>query len=167
MAVRDTIERLAAEWASPKKAIHRGRATSLPLACSVEPGPSMGDPGVLAPADLDEFWRAFRAARLFVDTSHGQWGLVLHNPEEARALTKKFRAQRTRDHAEGDLVLGEFLGDAELLFVRCDPKAADYGRVVVALPLDPRSDWYEVAESLGAFLDQYERAQGAKFWEEV
>jgi hypothetical protein len=81
-------------------------------------------------------------------------------------LTEKFRAQRARDHAAGDLVVGRFLGDSDLLVVRCAPHAADYGRVVVALPLDPRGEWYEAAGSLEKFFERYEQAHGAKFWEE-
>lgn len=155
------------EWASPRKAIHHGRETRFLLACSSEQGPAAGDTGAAIPVELAEFWRCFTEARLFVDTSFGQWGLKLHKPEEARRLTSRFRTQRTRDHVEGDLVLGEFLGDSELLLVRCDPNAADYGRVVVALPMDPRGDWYDAAGDLGVFLEKYERAQGAKFWEEA
>lgn len=90
----------------------------------------------------------------------------MHSPDKARLLTDKFREQRTRAYAAGDLVVGEFLGDSDLLIVRCDTTAADYGKVVVALPLDPRGEWYEVAESLGKFFEKYERAHGAKFWEE-
>lgn len=90
----------------------------------------------------------------------------MHSPDKVRLLTEKFRAQRAREYAAGDLVVGEFLGDSDLLIVRCDPAAADYGKIIVALPLDPRGDWYEVAESLGKFFEKYERAHGARFWEE-
>jgi hypothetical protein len=102
---------------------------------------------------------------LFEDRNYGQWGLILYEPQEAETVTAKFRIQRARDFAEGDLVIGEFLGDSDLLVIRCDPQERDYGRVMVALPLDPRSDWYSVAGNLEAFLEEYERAEGAKFWE--
>jgi len=39
------------------------------------------------------------------------------------------------------------------------------GSVRVALPLDPRPNWFAVAEDLGEFLCRYREARGAKYWE--
>jgi hypothetical protein len=61
-------------------------------------------------------------------------------------------------------VVGEFLGDSDLLLVRCDPAAEDYGSVLVALPLDDRSEWDQAASSIEAFLLSYARTHGEKFW---
>jgi hypothetical protein len=116
------------------------------------------------PPDLADLWGAVREARLFEDADHGQWGLVLLSSEDSARETGAFRRDRARDRIEGDLVVGLFLGDQDRLVVRADPKADDYGRVLVALPLDRRSDWYQPAESLDAFVRAFIETRGAKFW---
>jgi hypothetical protein len=61
-------------------------------------------------------------------------------------------------------VIGKFLGDSDLLIVRCDAAAKDFEAVLIALPLDPRCDWYAVGTSFAAFLDEYVEKGGQKFW---
>jgi len=56
-------------------------------------------------------------------------------------------------------VIGEFLGDQELLILDRD------GRVMVALPLDLRQDWFRPAASLSDFLQRLLTTNGAKFWQ--
>jgi hypothetical protein len=60
-------------------------------------------------------------------------------------------------------VIGEFLGDLDLLVLA--PGERGDRRVLVALPLDPRADWYGVGASLGDFLVAYADADGDKWWE--
>lgn len=117
------------------------------------------------PNDLREFWDIAQSAVLFEDQEYGQWGLKLLDPQMALDVTVRCRSQRQRDFIEGDLIIGEFLGDSDVLVIRCDPTASDFGTVLVALPLDPRSDWDRVAESFGEFLECYTKAGGRKFWE--
>ena len=114
---------------------------------------------------LAEFWRNSDGARLFEDREYGQWGLVLLSPSLAAERSRQLQDERPREYREGDLVVGEFLGDSDLLLVRCDRKAEDFGSVLVVLPLDPRHDWFQVSSDFESFLVDYERAQGAKFWE--
>jgi hypothetical protein len=64
-----------------------------------------------------------------------------------------------------DLIIGEFLGDAELLLVRCDPGAPDFGQVVVVLPIDARKDWPIAASNLSEFVAKYVESSGDKFWD--
>ena len=47
--------------------------------------------------------------------------------------------------------------------VRTDPDATNSGHVIVALPTDPRADWYDVADSFGSFLETPHQAPGEKF----
>jgi hypothetical protein len=61
-------------------------------------------------------------------------------------------------------VIGKFLGDSDLLVIRCSQSEEDFGNVLVALPLDPRPDWDHVAESLADFLDEYAKTGGEKYW---
>ncbi len=111
------------------------------------------------PEQLVEAWTTAREARLFEDLDYGQWGLVLLAPAASAGRTAKERGTRPADFKPGDIVIGEFLGDQELLVLTRG------GRVLVALPLDGRSDWYVAADDLGQFLDAYWRHGGDKFWE--
>jgi hypothetical protein len=101
-----------------------------------------------------------REVELFADVDYGQWGLRLLSPAASAAWTAKEREERSADFGLGDLVVGQFLGDQDLLI------ADDAGAVLVALPLDGRADWYRPARNIAAFLGQYVTANGAKFWEQ-
>jgi hypothetical protein len=59
--------------------------------------------------------------------------------------------------------MGEFLGDQELLVLA--PSEPDRGHVLIALPLDDRSDWHAAAGDLAEFLDRYLNALSDKYWE--
>ncbi len=111
------------------------------------------------PAEIDELWHATGGARLFEDPDYGQWGLVLLSAEASRDRTEVEFEARPADMAQGDIVIGEFVGDQELLVYSSD------AGVLVALPLDDRSDWFRAAPTLAEFLERYTAAQGEKFWE--
>lgn len=115
------------------------------------------------PAELVAAWRTSREYRLFVDVGYGQWGLVLLSPMDAARRTADERARRPSAYRKDDVVIGEFLGDQELLVLA--PSEADRGHVLVALPLDDRPDWHAVASDLVEFLERYLRAFGNKYWE--
>jgi hypothetical protein len=116
------------------------------------------------PSDLREFWSVARFARLFEDKQYGQWGLEILCPRKAADFSRQCRAERDVDFLEGDLVIGRFLGDSDLLLIICDATSQDYGNVLVALPLDPRCEWYKAADSFAEFLDKYAKSGGKKFW---
>src|SRR5262249_50815970 len=112
------------------------------------------------PLDLREFWSYARSARLFEDLGYGQWGLEILEPKRALEETNRFRARRQKDFVDGDVVVGKFLGDSDLLLMRCDTTARDFGTMLVALPLDPRNDWYLVSRSFADFLEKYVTTHG-------
>lgn len=116
------------------------------------------DVGCLPP-QVAELWTATRSARLFEDTEYGQWGLEVLSPAAARDRTTYECEWRADGVIDGDIVIGAFLGDQELVVVAHD------GDVLIALPLDPRADWFRPAPSLAEFLEAYHDADGAKFWE--
>jgi len=122
---------------------------------------------ITCPSDLLSFWTVTEYATLFLDSTYGQWGLQILDPNQAVERTKIFAKERKRDFSEGDLIVGRFLGDSDLLIVRCSDDESDFGKVLVALPLDPRSDWYNVADSFADFLEKYIAAKGDKFWEKM
>lgn len=165
MAIVDILKRLERAWATPRSASHGGEATTLRLRCSISHRPAPTVQVHTVPPHVAELWSTTNEARLFEDVDYGQWGLVLLPPDEALAATQELATERARDHVAGDLIVGRFLGDQDLLLVRSDPSAVDFGRVFVVLPLDERDDWDEVAPDLEAFLAKYEQAEGAKYWE--
>ncbi len=116
------------------------------------------------PSDLADFWTIASTARLFEDISYGQWGLEILDPQAAATATKKYQSRRHEDFLAGDLVIGKFLGDSDLLIIRCDPACSDFGSILVALPIDRRNEWYKVADSLSSFLDIFIKASGDKVW---
>jgi hypothetical protein len=116
------------------------------------------------PLDITEFWEKARTARLFEDQVYGQWGLEIFDPREALDTTRQCKERRTRDYLDDDLVVGRFLGDSDLLVVRNDPTSIDFGTVIVALPIDPRADWYHVSKSFGEFLESFVNSGGEKYW---
>lgn len=84
-------------------------------------------------------------------------------PEASAARTAREREARPSDLRTDDIVLGEFLGDQELLIFAL----SEIGRrrVLIALPLDRRADWFAAASSLREFFEKYFDAAGDKYWE--
>jgi hypothetical protein len=113
--------------------------------------------------DAVDLWAACRAARLFEDVDYGQWGLVLLSPRASATRTAQEREARPSDFRSDDVVIGEFLGDQELLVLA--PSETGRRKVLIALPLDRRDDWIGAASDLGEFLDRYFHGRGDKYWE--
>jgi hypothetical protein len=110
------------------------------------------------PTSVVELWQAASGAELFVDVTYGQWGLRLLTPAVSAERSRHEFLERPSDIRPDDVVLGEFLGDQDLLVVDVD------GQPLIALPLDVRADWYAPADSLGGFIDRYVASDGKKFW---
>jgi hypothetical protein len=120
--------------------------------------------GLVLPDQLIELWSRVGSCRLFEDTRYGQWGLCILDPMAALESTRTFRDERPRNYKIGDLIVGTFLGDADLVLVRCDPSDPDFGRVLIALPIDPRSEWPCAGEGVSDFIGNFLDAGGRKFW---
>ena len=86
---------------------------------------------------------------LFKDADYGQWGLRIMSPDKSAARTAYEPQWRPSEVEPGDIALGEFLGDSDLLIV------TRTGAALVALPLDPRKDWYRVGDTIDEFLAHY------------
>lgn len=117
-----------------------------------------------APAELCELWRLCGEAVLFEDVTYGQWGLRILGPAASRRATDKAPTWLTPGAlVPGDIVIGEFLGDLELLIY--SSSGLDRQRVLVTSPTEPRSEWWSVATTLVGFLERYLDAGGDKYWE--
>jgi hypothetical protein len=114
------------------------------------------------PDDLVAWWRAVETALLFEDIDFGQWGLQIFSETEALNMSEECR-ELDSDYKNTDIVIGAFLGDADLLVISVDEKC--FGQIIIGLPIDRRPDWYVVANSLNEFLNIYIEKEGDKFWE--
>lgn len=109
--------------------------------------------------EIDQLRELIIEAWLFRDVDYGQWGLHVFTEQAGRdALVREARA-RPEDVRLDDIILGEFLGDSDLLMV---DRA---GRVIVADPLSPRREWPVAAETILSFLEAFLDHDGEKFWE--
>jgi len=154
-------------WALPKSATHRGKETFFKLACSfkeIAPLDKVINPSKI-PGDLLEFWHLCDGATLFADNEYGQWGLEIWGSREAIKKTETAYYERPKEFNNGDLIIGRFIGDSDLLVIRCDKQKKDYGSILIALPIDQRKDWPVVATDFAAFLEMYSHYEGDKYWE--
>lgn len=119
--------------------------------------------GLELPSDAVDLWAVSRETRLFEDVDHGQWGLALLTPSASATRTAQERDARPVDLRPEDVVLGEFLGDQELLVLA--QSETGRRRVLIALPLDSRAHWFGAAPDLGEFLARYFDSAGEKYWE--
>jgi hypothetical protein len=110
-----------------------------------------------------DLWSECREALLFRDVEYGQWGLRILTPTKSAQLTTSERADRPEDIRPDDIIIGEFLGDQELLIF--SPSEQGEQVVLICLPFDPRDEWYAAGASLDEFFARYLVAQGGKFWE--
>ncbi len=115
------------------------------------------------PGDAMNVWKMCREARLYEDVDDGQWGLVLMSPGASAEMTAFQHSFRPEDMRPDDVVLGEFLGDLDLLVLA--PSERGSRKVMISLELDARSFWFGVGSNLEAFLERYFDAAGDKFWE--
>jgi len=162
MAIEEIVANLRRDWSTARTAWHHGERCPFVLRCTFTPSAScLSEDQRLQdmPHTLIEMWRSFETARLFEDEAFGQWGIELLSPVGVMDQTRSFNNERPVDVRPGDVVFGRFLGDTELLLMSGD------GRIHVVRPLDERSHWSAIANSLEEFLELVIEAQGAKYWE--
>lgn len=105
-------------------------------------------------------------AKLFYDTEYGQSGLYLYDLNDIIKCNMNWqKSYLNKDLVDKDLIIGEFMGDSDLLILRCDISCLDYGHIIVSLPIDERKDWYFVSNNLNDFLGQFSKNHGLKYWE--
>jgi hypothetical protein len=118
------------------------------------------------PEDVLYLWEIASEVRLYDDVNYGQWGCILWSPSEIVARHRSAIAWRGPDSfRSGDLIIGEFRGDTDLVVLRCDPSQQDFESVVIALGMDPRDEWPCVASSIAEFVVAFLSHPVRKFWE--
>jgi hypothetical protein len=122
--------------------------------------------GVSLPDAIKVLWNRASEIRLNCDVNYGQWGCILWSPADVVARHKKLISWRgLQDFRGGDLIIGEFLGDTDLVVLRCDPLEGDFGSIVIAWGMDQRDVWPCVASSITEFILRFLSQPENKFWE--
>lgn len=167
--LNEALRKIELLWSNElKHAVHRGEKTLFQFRCILNNGISpdrLGDIDLSLPKEFKEFLLVSNGADLFKDEEYGQWGVRIFSINELQSSNKYYRELRPKDFAKGDLIIGEFYGDSDLLLLRCDSESKDYGAVLIALPFDNRSDWPCVSVNFENFLNDYVNSEGDKFWE--
>lgn len=169
--IADLLEQLRQSELAARTPEPREKNVPFSLSCEICPRQSCdfsevrSSLGIDLPDDLTDLWSETSGLRLFEDKMFGQWGLVVYSGEGALTKTKEVAIARPRDFRNGDLILGEFLGDSDLLVLRCDPNSPDFGAVTISTPMDRREEWHNAANSLHEFLSLFIAASGDKYWE--
>jgi len=127
------------------------------LTCDLGAGLSEHDIPAVAAGQLRGFWRFTTGGPLLVDRQFGICGLSLNDPTRSRQQVRD-RASSGYEVAESDWVLGEFVGDTDMLIID------ENGGVLVAAGSYPRRDWYRF-DSLSVLLRRYVQSHAEKFWE--
>lgn len=156
---------MSSEWDQPKVAIHRGEEIPFKLSCTISSSRNVLCNGFRLPESLLDYYQLADESTLFEDQEYGQWGLRIFDINDSLNNTKVFKQERSRDFKDGDLIVGEFIGDSDLLLVRCDESCDDFGNVIAVNAIDARNEWSLISSSFDQFFLDYYESQGDKYWE--
>ncbi len=129
------------------------------LTCRLADGIAVDDIPQDAPAQLRELWSRTSGGPLLLDEQFGICGLMLYSPEESRNRATE-RAEAGCEISAEDWVVGEFVGDTDMLVIDAD------GAVLISTGSYPRDNWYRF-ESLSDVLSRYVEEHAEKYWERV
>ena len=115
------------------------------------------------PDEMYELWKCSDTTTLFQELYYGQWGLIIHDPKWCVMQTQFFNSAFPGNLDVDDYVIGEFLGDTDKLVMSGSPMSTQ--RILVATPLDPKSEWAIVGDNLKEFLNRFIASGGSKYWE--
>ena len=150
---------------------HQGEDLPFPYRCTLGP-PEPWDRIHLErqfrhslPPELVDLWHGASRLHLYEDYQYRKWGLILWSPAQILENHRKAAHSRESELRPADLLIGEFLGDDDLLGIRCERSLTDFGTVFVSPARLPRSEWYFLSLSLSEFLNLYLETTGDKWWE--
>jgi hypothetical protein len=127
------------------------------LTCRLRDGLTDGEIPAGAPLQAREFWQRTSGGMLLRDLRFGICGLDLNDPDKARKVTRD-RAEFGYDVTESDWVIGEFVGDTDMLLID------ENNNVVISTGSYSRESWYTFA-SLEDVLQKYIASDAEKDWE--
>jgi hypothetical protein len=167
MTIKEIIDLLKAEWSVPAHTINKnGEESFARFACFFTEGQKElpADYPYNVPDDVKAFWSESASAFLYKDVDYGQWGIEILSPAESISYTEEEKQHRYDTYKPGELIIGRFKGDSDLLIVSCGDDD-EYGNIRIGLPIDPYPEWPIVGKNFREFLEKYVELKGAKFWE--
>ncbi|MFE6736206.1 hypothetical protein [Microbacterium sp. NPDC057650] len=123
----------------------------------------LAERGMPVPPEIRSLWSTSAESWLFEDLDYGHWGLHLFSPGASVVRTSTEGTARPREFRLDDVVVGEFLGDGDLLLYA--PSEPRERRCLIALPLDARHDWPAAGSTLAEVFERLLEAGGDKYWE--
>lgn len=164
----EIINILKKEWAIPKVIVNsKGEDSFFKFKCTFFEGLE-NEPenfNIIMPASLRNFYKISNGARFFEDSDYGQWGMNLLSIDKLNKASEDYKYNRQEEAMAGDLIIGEFIGDSDLLLIRVDKQMPDYGKVAIVNPIYKRTDWYWLDIDFFDFIEKYVSSNGNKFWE--
>jgi hypothetical protein len=127
------------------------------LTSRLRDGLTDGEIPVGVPLQARELWQRTSGGVLMRDLQFGICGLTLHDPDEAKKVSGD-RAQVGYDVTESDWVVGEFIGDTDMLIID------ENNKVLISTGSYSRESWY-VFTSLENVLKRYVESYAEKYWE--
>ena len=119
---------------------------------------------VQIPEYLHILWKYASNVYICEEINYGQWGLVLWNPIEV-LHNNQGDPRFTAYHLEkGEIIIGEFKGDLDVVIIRCDKNQEDFGKIIIAEGMAPREEYEIVTKSLLEFLEKFMNDPTKKFW---
>lgn len=97
-----------------------------------------------------------------------QYGLHIYSLQKSLIKTLEFIQSRGEQYVTGDIIIGEFFGDTDLVLCRSDKKSKDFGDICIVEGIYDRKEWSIVGTGLLGFLDfisRYYEAEGEKYWD--
>lgn len=157
-----TVELLRNSWTKPK--VINNISIDMLFRCRFLHGINEFD-DIPFSEDFIEFYKISNGAYLFEDVIYGQWGLILLDLYFIEIKTKEFMLDYRDDFVFGDYIIGEFLGDNDLLLLRLDKTKEDYGSIIVANRMDSREEWKKVESNFRNFIVNFAINEGQKYWQ--
>lgn len=158
--MKSLIDKAKQEWSSPRRAIEHGKETDFKFICEFNIGFTSEIENI--PNSLGIFYKITNGAILFKDVDYGQWGLKIIPYEELNEFNQNTKEWRGEDLNDEDLIIGEFLGDLDLVVISLSK--INYGNISICTPMEPREDWYHLNMNFEEFLERYIAGDGDKFW---
>jgi hypothetical protein len=107
------------------------------------------------PTELKMLWKYASEVRIMMleEGNCMRSGIYLSSPLNVLEYHRaKISEESSERYIEGDLVIGERVGDLMLFVVRCNRNAGDFGTVLLSGPIDQRKDWEVVGATITEFL---------------
>jgi len=110
---------------------------------------------IVLPVELKQFWMYASEVRIetLEEGNCMRSGIYISSPLDVLEFHhRKISEEFPERYTDGDLIIGERVGDLMLFVVRCKQNLKDFGTVLLSNPIDQRKDWQVVGKTVTEFL---------------